>query len=159
MLTTLVIDRGQWLTGEALRELQGDSCLLHERSSLKCCLGIYLEQLGVAQVNLVGKGMPTDLREEDEQTGSGNTPDEAGWLFKPLDTNIEIGPMVQDHIAATNDSKRFDAAEREWKIASLFKQHGDIEVTFTGDYVAALAAAAHAAREMGYYEAYEEGSL
>lgn len=150
---TLTINRSEWLTGDALREMQGDSCLLHERTSLKCCLGFYLESIGVTGHALVGKGMPSSLELE-----GGELPEQAAWL---METHAEGTPEagflhVEDVIACANDNAKLTAEQREERVAAYFRRYGDIDVEFVGDYTAALATAAHFAREEGYYAAYEE---
>lgn len=124
---TLTIDRGKWLTGEALKLLHGDSVLL-DALGLQCCLGMYLESCGVSKEALLHVTMPSDLRFLDTPI-----PDEAGWLLDSPRVNSPQARVLQE----LNDDVDLAATDRELFIRRRFHLAG-VKVEFTGDYQEAV---------------------
>lgn len=131
-MDSLIIDRGQWLTGSVLNYL--NSCLRDKDTGLMCCLGVYGKACGMPEVELNKK---VALR------GSGR-PDEAAWLSKTLDNkdtkrfaDSDYSSDVQGALMDVNDNNHIHPSRREAAIAYLFKKYGFIDVTFVGKYAEA----------------------
>jgi hypothetical protein len=119
----LTISRKIWLRGTGL---QGNSKLLRSKDSKMCCVGIYLEALGV----------PRD-RLEDESSAHGlamnDIPVEAKWLIKLDDGFVGrcTGSEEAYELYLTNDRdpREITDNEREDEVKRLFGRQG-IEVTY-----------------------------
>ena len=117
-MRTVVIDRRIWLRGDP------NSFLLRKGDKKRCCVGIYLRAVGVADDFLIGKGTASGV--------SCDLPVEAQWLLSPL-----LYGAVDSNAAATlyqdNDRHRASTTEekREADIKEGFAQHG-VKVVFRG---------------------------
>lgn len=125
----LTLNRGELLTGEALRLFDTDyspsAQLHHAESGLFCCLGVYLRDV------------------------CGKTPESMGSAGMPLDAYLakDLPEWLQGHAADTSKKDARDIAglndaspdvhpkDREEGITKLFLQLSDVdEVEWVGDY-------------------------
>lgn len=127
MSEKLVIDRGEWLTGTAKHKI-GISSLYNPKSKLKCCVGIYGSSCGVLNQEMQDRGVFQPYDTKRFQTGNPQ------WLF--IEVDKATNAQVQDLLTQANDGE-LHPIRREAKIKKLFKQYGDIDVTFTGKYATA----------------------
>ncbi len=118
---TLVIDRTKWLRGD-LRPIFGDDVYsrLRDQNGRMCCLGFYLKACGARGLTSDSAYAPSDLA---------RLPAEAAWLKHPED-ECEDGPA--EKLISANDFSGRNEADREKKIAKLFREHGGVTVTFRG---------------------------
>ena len=148
---TLIIDRGQLLTGAALRTLFGQTepngVLRHAKSGLMDALGHYGKALGVSLKRLSGVSELSEL----DCTG----PD--GWLARNLSAkDRQLFPeadslsrlSVETGILWTNDDQLLHPSRREGRIARLFKTYGNVDVTFVGSYRESTQRAKQAAEQL-----------
>lgn len=146
-MNTLTIDRADWLTGAALRALNGAlhpaGTLCHEKSRQKCCLGIYGAQLGISEERMQGLSMLSGL-------GWDEIP---GWLHTPLSVpdqkrfkRLGSDVIVESVLADINDGN-YHPSRKEAAIKYLFKKYGDIDVKFVGRYADGTARAKRALKE------------
>lgn len=138
----LVIDRGEWLSGEALVEV-GGSALRHPGTGLMCCMGIYGQACGISPVAMENRGYLAELDDVDrskvderlfrwvEGDQLGN-PENSSRAFRIAEAND--GAL---HNVAATPKPRPSAAETEAKITELFAEIG-VEVEFVGDSTVAL---------------------
>ena len=114
---TLTIDRGIWLQG---RDSKIGSYLLRPVDEKMCCLGIYLEVLGVTRDRLWNKSFLTSV--------GGQIPEEASWLLDNGGNSLAaLG------LADVNDNTKRSKSDRERMIANRFAKHG-VKVEFIGAY-------------------------
>lgn len=127
----LVIPREKWLRGEGLDE----SRLLREYDQKQCCVGLYLECLGVPREILVDQAAGNDIAE--------HLPEEARWLLitapitdKPHNSSLAARLYEANDWLPDWESDIFvyekgfeDESARESRIIELFAEAG-VEVTF-----------------------------
>lgn len=115
----LVIDRKVWLRGENFYT----SCLFRPEDGKRCCVGIYLQSLGVDDEDIAGiesaHGVQCDL------------PTEAKWLVYNSETNGAGASRLASKLYQANDAVGTPGYAREAAIAALFKER-DVKVTFVG---------------------------
>jgi hypothetical protein len=124
----LEINRAEWLRGDNMH-----SCLLRERDSKRCCLGIYGRALGIPDRFMLEEVEPVrweaDSRDGDEFNAGRN---EAGQLWPSwlcLPAGFRASRTDEQRIIEVNDDPDLDEPERETAIASIFARHG-VEVAF-----------------------------
>lgn len=142
-MKTMTIDRGEHLTGAALKTL-GSSGLFHAESGLMCCMGIYCKKAGMWKALLANEAMPGDLSAFDREVWN----NDLAWLDKSLDAKDSEGRFrtvetktVEWALAQTNDSTTRTRASRERALVYLFKKYGGIDLKFTGRAADAVAKA------------------
>lgn len=138
----LVIDRGEWLTGTAMRTLD-TSCLRHPKTGLMCCLGVYGKACGTPIDVLDANVMPTLAMRLERRWLDARV--EEGDLRRFKLANHVDGETVQSALADINDSTRHQS-RKESAVQYFFKKYGDVEVTFTGRYAEATSKAKRARR-------------
>lgn len=138
----LVIDRGEWLTGTAMRTLD-TSCLRHPRTGLMCCLGVYGKACGTPIDILNDNVMPTRDMQVERPWLAMKVESTDRRRFK-LDTHV-AGRTVQSALADINDSNRHQS-RKESAVQYFFKKYGGVEVTFRGRYAEATSKAKRARR-------------
>jgi hypothetical protein len=106
----LTIDRREWLRGDPLA-----SYLLRSSDKKRCCVGIWLKELGCCDSVLAYVGTAYSVNLD-----SRNIVDIPGWARVTSDIGL---------LYATNDSNCITEPERETKIAEIFAKH-DVEVEF-----------------------------
>ena len=121
----LTISRSIWLRGTE------DSYLLHPENGQRCCVGIYLEALGMPDDTLRSQASAaalTQQREVNNRTVTDLTPlpKSARWLVTQHGSHTEAASDLYE----TNDYPGSDESDREAEIARLFAQQG-IAVEFT----------------------------
>lgn len=117
----LIINRAEWLRGEG----PDDSFLLRTKDNKRCCVGIYLRELGVPDSVLSGMGAADQPRVADKL-------DPEHWLLSDDHTATELYDTNDTEIQPDSDDPIYrDESEREAKIARLFAKHG-VFVTFKG---------------------------
>lgn len=137
-MKSLVIDRGELLTGKAISYV-GTSSLRDPQSGLMCCVGCYGNACGVDRGYLNDRAIFDSFPAAKHfMTGDPN------WLFQKLDPSDRPRNFsedkwksltdVQDLLTATNDDQKLHPIRREARIKKLFKKYGGIDVTFTGSY-------------------------
>jgi hypothetical protein len=111
------IPREKWLRGEG----SGESFLLRGSDEKMCCVGIYIEQLGIPREELLDKMTPCSF--------SCEIPKEARWLVQPDGKGgIENTSLALD-LYIINDSRDITEEQREAKVKALFAENG-VEVEF-----------------------------
>ena len=111
------IDRRVWDRGLETK-------LLNPETQKMCCVGIYLESLGVSKESLKGKTTAQKLAE---------LPVSAEWLVEKVTGPLGAASSLARSLYHENDTLDLSAAEREKAIARLFAEApGGIDVEFTG---------------------------
>lgn len=123
----LVISRKKWLRGEGSAE----SYLLRVDDRKMCCIGIYLNELGVDVSELEGNGSACNIA---DRRGINFLPEEARWLVNiPLKNGNRSAhnTSIAADLMHINDEKQNLTTEdkREQRIKELFAIQG-IEVEF-----------------------------
>lgn len=117
------IDRDVWLRGEG-----GDTSKLLRWDGQRCCIGIYLQSLGLEDHVLRGEAQPVDV-------GAYAIPPEGCWLLDIDEDDDEdareFDSLLADKLIIANDRNGISESEREAEIAGLFAAAG-VRVTFTG---------------------------
>lgn len=110
------IRRSIWLRGEGRN---ASSVLLRTSDGRQCCVGIYLESVGVPRGVLEGKAAASSL-------GHGGVPDSARWLLLGSDVTYNRGSdsVVADDLYRANDTAGPGEALREARIFHLFESQG-----------------------------------
>lgn len=115
----LTIDRSEWLNEKTANWKTIGSCLFDSKQNRMCCIGIYLNQLGMEKNSLEYFGGPGSIF---------SIPVEAKWLKgAPFDTSVTCNLLMR-----TNDKKYDTEEEREDEITRLFLTE-NIEVEFVGE--------------------------
>lgn len=124
-MTKLVIDRGEWLTGRVANFL--GSSLWDASTNLKCCLGMYGEQVErLEKEQMEDKPMLNDI---------GACPAWMNVTCRLRGTGFT--KKIEEALQETNDSN-LHPIRKEARIKKLFKHYGNVEVTFVGKYATAL---------------------
>lgn len=106
----LVIDRRIWLRGKGFEA----SKLLRREDQKRCCVGIYLQALGVPDKDMEDRSGATSME----------LPSEATWLVHRGWKSDIAGELYE-----ANDRKGLSLEAREAKIAKLFGTQG-VKVKF-----------------------------
>ncbi len=122
----ITIDRKIWLRGKKMIDQTGDSLELASMlnrpfDGRMCCIGIYLNQCGIAKKDLLDKADPAML------TDSGDLPKQAEWLIER--DGEHITSYIDNSEVAGKLMTENDGAAREERIAALFAKH-DVEIEF-----------------------------
>ncbi len=127
VVRAFTIDRGTWLRGNVKNLFGSDAeSKLCDVKGRKCCLGFYLEAVGVKA--LVGKADPSDLS---------RIPKESHWLVEKIPSGIKYAGRSYFNssqcsaLVEANDGYRSTPKARESEVKALFKEQG-ISVTFRG---------------------------
>jgi hypothetical protein len=117
----LVIDRAKW---QCAGHEVGETLLLNDYGKM-CCLGFHALAIGCSKSKVLWISEPCSL------VGEYKRPPKGLPVIEDDDGCYDNAPWVDDAIAANDHIE--DDAERESKIASIFKAQG-WEVEFVGEY-------------------------
>lgn len=139
----LIVDRGTLLTGTA-QKIAGSETLRDPKTGLMCILGQYGQQC----LRLLDSQL--NYRTSLSEVGTVYGVDVPAWLTRKLQPgDVRKGIIsngdAEDALVAANDGK-LHQTRREARITKLFKNYGDVEVTFTGRYADATKIARRANR-------------
>jgi hypothetical protein len=129
------VNRKKWFRGEG----PDKSCLLNSNTGMKCCLGFYALQSGLAKKDI--EDMPTPvhvkmlLDGEEVYTRGIQTISRPAkpikWNTKLIDRNRRFQSKTGSALMDVNDNTAISDEVREKKITSLFKRIG-VTVKFVG---------------------------
>ena len=115
----LTISRAVWLRGER------ESMLYRPEDGKMCCLGIYLESLGVSKESMKGCDTPGHYY-GDRKAGRPKTP---AWLLRYDGMIRPYASTLAMRLMEVNDNPDYTDEEREWLIEDGFGYVG-IQVRF-----------------------------
>jgi hypothetical protein len=123
----LTIDRAVWLRGEGSE----DSFLCRESDGKQCCIGIYLQELGVDAGKLRGRKTAADLVLLGNMVGLLNLsiPDEASWLCPAMESLTHAKNSTVSLLYSANDKEGISEDVREAKVKALFASE-NVDVVF-----------------------------